>query len=439
MSENGARGRILVVGGGISGITAAVEASEAGAEVVLVEKEAFLGGRVARSNQYFPKMCPPTCGLEINLRRVKSSPRIRVLTGTEVEKVTGEPGRYRVAVRKNPRYVRDSCTACGDCVEVCPVERPDAFNLGMGTTRAVYLPFPMAYPFRFVIDGEACLGEAECGKCVEACAYDAIDLGMEAETEELDVQAVIWATGWDPPDATRFEGLGFGTHPDIITNVMMERLTAPSGPTGGALRRPSNGEEIRSVAFVQCAGSRDENYYKQCSGVCCMAALKQTRYVRERYPDAEIHVFYIDIRAPGRLEDFFAQVQEDEKVTLIKGKVARVSPNGDGLKVEAEDALSGEFVDETVDLVVLATGMIPTGAGAAEVEGGLELDEFGFLAPDQPQAGMIPVGCAKRPIDVAACNRDATAAAARALSLGAGPSREIEGAKNEPVAAIAGE
>jgi quinone-modifying oxidoreductase subunit QmoA len=436
MSQNGARGKILVVGGGISGMTAAIEASEAGAEVVLVEKEAFLGGRVARSNQYFPKLCPPTCGLEINLRRVKSSPRIRVLTQAKVVNVTGEPGSYRATIRKQPRYVKGNCTACGACVEVCPVDRPDAFNLGMGTTKAVYLPFPMAYPFRFVIDPDACLGEEECGKCVPACAYDAIDLGMEPEDEQIDVQSVIWATGWDPPDASQFEGLGFGAHPDIVTNVMMERLTAPTGPTGGELLRPSNGEEIRSVAFVQCAGSRDENYYKQCSGVCCMASLKQTRYVRERYPDAEIYVFYIDIRSPGRLEDFFSAVQEDEKVTLIKGKVARVTPEGDGLKVEAEDTLSGGFVDETVDLVVLATGMIPTGAGAAEVEGGLELDEFGFIAPDQPQAGMIPVGCAKRPIDVAACNRDATAGALKALGLGGA---KIEEAKNEPVAAIAGE
>ncbi|MFO7892695.1 MAG: CoB--CoM heterodisulfide reductase iron-sulfur subunit A family protein [Longimicrobiales bacterium] len=435
MNGNGAGGKILVVGGGISGLTAAVEASEAGAEVVLVEKEAFLGGRVARSNQYFPKLCPPTCGLEINLRRVKTSPRIRILTQAEVTQIAGRPGAYRATIRKDPRYVRENCTACGDCVEVCPEERPDGFNLGMGTTKAVYLPFDMAYPFRYVIDGDACLGEAECGKCVPACPFDAIDLGMEAETEELEVQSVIWATGWDPPDASQFEGLGFGTHPDIITNVMMERLAAPSGPTEGEVRRPSNDEPIESVAFVQCAGSRDENHYPQCSGVCCLASLKQTRYVRERYPDAEIYVFYIDIRAPGRLEDFFVASKADEKLTLIKGKVARVTPSGDGLEVEAEDTLSGDRVRQTVDLVVLATGMIPTGVGETAVDGGLETDAFGFLVPEQSQAGILPVGCAKRPADVAMCNRDATAAALKALGFAGGADQ----AELEPVAAQAGE
>lgn len=413
MSGDGTRGRILVIGGGVSGITAAIEASEAGAEVVLVEKEPFLGGRVARMNEYFPKLCPPTCGLEINLRRIKTSARIRTMTQAEVVKIAGGPGAYHATVRRNPRFVNEKCTACGACVDACPVDRPNAFNLGMDTTRAIYLPFETAYPFRFAIDGDVCPGE-ECGKCVPACPYDAIDLDMEPETEELDVDAVIWATGWAPPDATAFEGLAFGTHPDVITNVMMERLAAPTGPTGGRITRPSDGGGIAKVAFVQCAGSRDENYYPQCSGVCCMASLKQARYVREQYPDADIYVFYIDIRSPGRLEDFYAASQKDEKLKLIKGKVAKVAPENGRLAVEAEDTLSGDRVSQQVDLVVLATGMIPTGTGATEVEGGLSTDAFGFLT-DTTESGMLPVGCAKRPVDVAACVRDATGAAVKAL------------------------
>ncbi len=416
MSEYGKRGTILVIGGGISGITAAIEASEAGADVVLLEKEAFLGGRVARSNQYFPKLCPPTCGLEINVRRIKTSPNIRCLTTTEVESIAGEPGNYQVTIRRNPRFVNAKCTACAACVDVCPEERPDAFNLGKGTTKAIYLPFEMAYPLRYVVDEAACLGEEECGKCVEACPYDAIDLGMEAETEELEVQAIIMATGWDPPDATRFEGLGYGTHENVLTNVEMERLAAPNGPTGGRIQK-GDGGDVQSVAFVQCAGSRDENYYAHCSGVCCMASLKQARYVRAQYPDADIYVFYIDIRAPGRLEDFYAASQEDEKLNLIKGKVAKVTANGGGtLEVEAEDTLSGDRVTQAVDLVVLATGMIPTASGI-EMENGLQTDEHGFLTASQPQAGLLPIGCAKRPIDVAACVRDATGAAVKALQF----------------------
>jgi heterodisulfide reductase subunit A-like polyferredoxin len=420
MSGNGKRGEILVIGGGISGLTAAIEAAEAGANVTLVERESFLGGRVARSNLYFPKMCPPTCGLEINLRRVRTNPRIRTLTLTTVESLTGSPGSYKALLNKAPRFVNSKCTVCGECVGACPVDRPNEFNLGLDRTKAVYLPFEMAYPARFVIDGDACLGADECGKCVDACPYGAIELHMAPETEDLEVGAVIWATGWDPPDATQFEGLGFGQHANVLTNVQMERLAAPGGHTGGKIQRPSDGKALESVAFVQCAGSRDENYFKHCSGVCCLASLKQARYVREQFPEALIFVFYIDIRAPGRLEDFFAAVKEDENLTLIKGKVANITEDSatGNLTVEAEDTLSGEKVAQEVDMVVLATGMIPTGIGDTRVEGGVELDEHGFLTPDQPQ-GYLVAGCAKRPVDVATCNRDATGVALKALTLSA--------------------
>jgi quinone-modifying oxidoreductase subunit QmoA len=417
MSGNGTQGKILVIGGGISGLTAAIEASEAGCEVVLVEKNAYLGGRVAQMNQYFPKLCPPSCGLEINLRRIRTSSRIRTLTMAEVEKISGGEGSYQVTIRQNARRVNNKCTACGACVEPCAVERDDDYNYGMSKTKAVYLPFDMAYPMQFAIDGSVCKG-AECGKCVEACPYDAIDLEMKPETIEVEVQSVIWATGWEPYDAKNIEGLGFGQYPNVITNVMMERLASVDGPTQGKIQRPSDGKEIESIAFVQCAGSRDENYQKHCSGVCCMGSLKQTRYVREQYPDAEILVFYIDIRAPGRLEDFYAAVQEDEKVELIKGKVAKItedSASGD-LEVEAEDTLSGEYEKRKVGMVVLATGIVPTDAGVVlEMDGELQKDEHGFVTNDQPLAGLLGAGCAKRPVDVAACVRDATGTALKAL------------------------
>jgi quinone-modifying oxidoreductase subunit QmoA len=417
MSGNGKPGKVLVIGGGISGMTAAIEASEAGCDVVLVEKNPYLGGRVAQMNQYFPKLCPPTCGLEINLRRFRLSPRIRCLTLSEVEKIAGSPGRYQVTIRRHPRRVNSRCTACGECVEACPVERPDQFNWGMGSTKAIYLPFEMAHPLRYVIDETVCPGP-ECAKCVPACPYDAIDLDMKPETVDVQVQAVIWATGWDPYDASKIDGLGFGTYPNVITNVMMERLAATGGPTAGRIQRPSDGKEIASVAFVQCAGSRDENYLKHCSGVCCMGSLKQARYVREQYPDAQVYIFYIDIRAPGRLEDFYAASQADEKLRLIKGKVARITEDaatGD-LVVEAEDTLSGEPVSQKVGLVVLATGIAPAQAAVQiELDGGLERDEHGFLAPEQPLAGVVGAGCAKRPSEVAASVRDATGAALKAL------------------------
>jgi heterodisulfide reductase subunit A-like polyferredoxin len=408
---------IVVIGGGISGITAAIEAAEAGREVVVVEKSPYLGGRVARSHQYFPKLCPPQCGLEINLRRIRTNPRIQVLTMAEVREIRGGPGRFAVTIEQRPRGVNPRCTACGACVDACPVTRPDDFNLGWTTTKAIYLPYAMAYPPRFVIDPAVCPGTS-CGACVPACPFDAIDLTMQAATLTVEVQAVIVATGWDPYDASRIEGLGFGMHANVITNVMMERLAAPAGPTGGRIVRPSDRGPVRSVAFVQCAGSRDENYLRHCSGVCCLGSLKQARYVREQAPEAEIYVFYIDIRAPGRLEDFYAASQADGHLHLIKGKVAKVTEDAGGsLTVEAEDTLSGAPIRQAVDLVVLATGIVAADTGGIRMDGGLRTDEHGFLTREQAQDGVLVAGCAARPSDVATCVRDATGAVMKALAF----------------------
>jgi quinone-modifying oxidoreductase subunit QmoA len=239
---------------------------------------------------------------------------------------------------------------------------------------------------------------------------------MQEETVEVEVNAVIWATGWSPFDASKIDGLGFGTYANVINNVMMERLAARNGPTEGKIQRPSDGKGVEAVAFVQCAGSRDENYQKHCSGVCCLASLKQVRYVREQYPDARIYVFYIDIRAPGRLEDFYQATEADDKLTLIKGKVAKVTEDAaGGLEVEAENALTGEMVRQQVDLVVLATGLVPADAGQFGVDGGLATDEHGFLLDEQPRGGLFAAGCAKRPVEVGACVRDATGVVGRAL------------------------
>jgi quinone-modifying oxidoreductase subunit QmoA len=407
--------KVLVLGGGISGISVAMESAAAGCEVVLVEKNPYLGGRVAQMHQYFPKLCPPTCGIEISLKRLRTAgEKIQVLTLAEVERITGEPGNYHVTVRQHPRFVNQNCTVCNDCVDVCPVERSDAFNYGMGKTKAIYIPFEQAYPQRYVIDGGVCEGSS-CNKCVEACQYKAIDLGGKEETLEFDVGAVVFATGWEPYDAAKIEPLGFGRIPNVITNVMMERLAAVNGPTGGKILRPRDNAEIESIAFVQCAGSRDENYMRHCSGVCCSASLKQAAYVREQYPEAEIYIFYIDMRTPGRLEDFLQAREADEKIHLIKGKVAKVEEaEWANVTVEAEDVLGGGRVRKTVNMVVLATGIVPSAIGA-EVPGGFTKDDFGFLVAEQQQAGLLAAGCAKRPVDVAACVRDATGMALKAL------------------------
>ena len=245
---------VVVIGGGISGITAAVEAAEVGYDVFLIESNPFLGGRVIRANQYFPKLCSPTCGLEINFRRIKTNPRIRVFTQAEVENISGQEGDFEVTVKLTPRFVNDNCTACNKCAEVCPVERPNDLNFGMNKTKAIYLPHVMALPLKYVIDSTVCPG-SECAKCVDACQYDAIDLAMPEEKLNLRIGSIIVATGWKPYDASKIDTFGFGKYPNVITNVMMERLAASDGPTGGRIVRPSDGKEISSIAFVQCAGS----------------------------------------------------------------------------------------------------------------------------------------------------------------------------------------
>jgi quinone-modifying oxidoreductase subunit QmoA len=406
---------VLVVGGGISGLTAAVEIAEVGYPVTLVEREAYLGGRVARSSRYFPKMCPPNCGLEINFKRVRKNPRIRHLTMAEVRKIEGRTGDYTVTVEVSPRRINARCTACGKCAEVCPVQRPNAFNFGLDTTKAAYLPHDMAFPMRYVIDPQACLGEA-CAKCVPACPFGAIELGMQAESFVLHAGAVIWATGWQPFDPSRIDYYGFGRNPNVINNVMMERLASNNGPTGGRIVRPSDGKEVRNVAFVQCAGSRDENHLPFCSGVCCLASLKQALYVREQYPEAGVSIFYIDIRALGRLEDFYNRVKADERICLIKGKVANIQEDaatGESV-LTVEDVARGEGIQQRADLVVLATGMVPNTA-SDKVPGPAAYDEYGFLVEPGSTGGVIAAGCVKRPVDVAHSVQDATGAALMAI------------------------
>ncbi|MBI5478500.1 MAG: CoB--CoM heterodisulfide reductase iron-sulfur subunit A family protein [Deltaproteobacteria bacterium] len=407
-------GSILVVGGGIAGLTAALEAAEAGHEVHLVEKNHYLGGRVAQLHRYFPKLCPPSCGLEINFKRIRQNPRIHCWTGAQVEKVDGPPGDLEVTVRVAPRYVNERCTACGDCVAVCPVERADDFNYGLSRTTAIYLPHAFAFPLRFAVDRGVCPG-LECGRCLPACKVDAIELGMQPRSMKLKVGAVVYATGWQPYDAARLEGLGFGQAKNVITNVMMERLAAPGGPTAGKITRPSDGRPPQHVVFVQCAGSRDENHLAYCSAVCCLASLKQATYVREQVPDARVHMFYIDVRTPGRYEDFYTKVAADPNVTLSRGKVARVSelPGSGNLLVEAENTLTGELLRVETELVVLATGMQPTASAVAH-------DSLGFLRVDRA-AGFGAAGCARRPADVAGSVQDATGAALRAIQTAGRP------------------
>jgi quinone-modifying oxidoreductase subunit QmoA len=405
----------MVVGGGIAGLTSAIEAAEVGYEVFLVEKNPYLGGRVAQLKQYFPKLCPPACGLEINFRRIKDNPNIKVFTLSELEKVDGGPGAYTVSVRVSPRYVTEDCV-CGDKIaEAVQTEIPNEFNFGMDRVKAAYLPHIMAFPQRYVISPQI-IGTEDANRAKEACP-EGVDFEMQPKTMELKVGAIVWATGWEPYDAHRIDNLGFGQYDNIITNMMLERLAANSGPTGGKIQRPSDDKAPESVAFVQCAGSRDENHLPYCSYICCMASLKHATYIREQYPDTKVYIFYIDIRSPGdRYEKFYNKVKEDENVILIKGKVAEVSedPATKNITVIAENAVTGEKIHQTVDMVVLATGMQPTAANTT-LPTDLTVDEDGFMINDFEKGGQFAAGCAAKPADVVSSNQNATGMALKAI------------------------
>ena len=408
---------ILVVGGGISGMTAALEAAECGRDVVLVERNATLGGRTALLYRYFPKMCHPTCGLEINLRRLKANGCVRVLTMTEVTGVTGRAGGYRATLKTRPRFVNENCTACGECAAAVDTMIPNPYNYGLDRIKAAYLPHAMAYPQRYVLD-PSLIGTPAADNAKVACRYDAIDLAMREETIELDVGSVVWATGWRPYDAARIQPYGYGRYANVITSVEFERFADPSGPTSGRLLRPSDGKEAKNIAFIQCAGSRDENHLRHCSRICCMASLKQTQYVREAWgDDAKSTIYYIDIRAIDRLEDFYRMVQKDPTVKFVKSKPAHI----------AQDQASGDPVVHGVDtegyhryatvhdLVVLAIGMEPE-TGDVALPDAIVRDSSGFIE-GASDGGQFAAGAASSPLDVNRSVQSATAAALRAIRV----------------------
>lgn len=406
---------LLVVGAGIAGVTAALEAAEAGAEVILVERDPSIGGRVLRMHQYFPKLCPPSCGMEINTRRLERNPRIRVMTSTRVTKSERKGEGWMVTLTQAPMYVNERCTACGECARVCKSTVRDPFNLGMREVPAIRLPHQQAWPPRFILDKDACSNE-DLKAIAEACPYDAIDLDATEREDVIEVGAVVLATGWRPYPLEKLSELGGGVLPDVIANVNMERLASPTGPTEGKILRPSTGQPPKKVAFVQCAGSRDVKHLPYCSGVCCLASLKQATYVKRQIPDCEVTMYYIDRRTPGRNEDVLTRVAAMEGVQLVKGKVGKVEKNGGELKLRVEDVDAGKLLEATADLVILATGMVSNLADG-DLPFHVQKDEDGF-GLDDLDGKIFIAGVARRPEDVASSVRDATGAAAKALVAG---------------------
>ncbi len=408
---------IIVVGGGISGMTAALEAAELGKQVILLEKRAYVGGRVSQLYKYFPKMCHPTCGQEINQRRAKGNSNLTILTMAEVTEITGDTGNYSVNVKISPRYVNENCTACGDCEKAVTAEFDDEFNYNLGKRKGAYLPNKMAHPQRYVIDPQM-IGTADADAAKAACKFDAIDLDMKEETLELKAGSIIWATGWKPYDAAKIQPYGYDRYKNVITNVEFERLMDPHGPTGGKLLRPSDGAEAKNIAFIQCAGSRDLNHLKHCSRFCCMASLKQTKYVEEKYgDDAKSSIYYIDIRSIDRFENFYNEVKNSENVKFIKSKPASiVQDENENPIIHGVDTEGAIRYATTHDLVVLAVGMEPS-VDVSEFPVKLVLNENGFIEPDEANGGIFAGGTSADAYDVNRAVQHATAAALRAVQV----------------------
>ena len=409
---------ILVVGAGISGMTSALEAAETGKNVILIEKRPFVGGRITQLYKYFPKLCFPTCGLEINQRRAKANTNLDIITMAEVVDVSGSMGDYTVKIKLHPRYVNDRCTACGDCATVVEAEFDNEFNYNLDKRKGAYLPYNMAHPQRYVLDPRI-IGTADADKAKAACKFGAIDLEMQEEKVTLKVGAIIWATGWRPYDADKIQPYGHDRIQNVLSSVEFERLMDPFGPTGGKLIRPSDGKEAKNVAFIQCAGSRDRNHLRHCSRICCMASLKQSTYVFEKYGDeAKVTIYYIDIRSIDRLEDFYKKIQANPNVNFVKSKVARIDEhksNGNPI-CRGVDTEGCHHYNEEHDLVILAVGMEPS-IDKDHFPVDVVINRDGFIELDEKNGGIFAAGSAADALDVNRSVQSATAAALRAIQV----------------------
>ncbi len=409
---------ILVVGGGFAGLTAAIEAAELGHEVYIVDKMPWLGGRVAQLNKYFPKLCPPSCGLEIQFQRIKNNPKIHCLTLSEVVGLSGKKGDYKVKIRINPRHTAPHNVDFSLLASSLEGEAPSEFELGLCKRKALYKAMPFAYPARWALDPST-LSVSDSARVAGDKFLDVVEKPREIV---LDAASIIVATGWQPYDMANLANLGGGSIKNCISNMQMERLASAFGPTGGKIRRPSDGKAPLKVAFVQCAGSRDENHLSYCSYICCMATFKQCLYIAEQAPQTMITVYYIDLRAPGRYIKVLEQVQALPNVKFVKGKVAEaLQAPGDKVTLVAENALTGQKSRIEYDLAVLATGMQPSLA-AGNLPFPINLDEDGFVE-DGSAKGIFTAGCAKMPLDVSRTAQSGTAAALYATQI-------IKGASN---------
>jgi len=391
--------KAMVIGGGIAGLQAALDIAARGHEVILVEKSPFLGGKARLLDKSFPKVDCTSCFLNEKINKVLFNPSIRVLTLSEVTGVDGFVGNFKVKVRRKGKLVNEKCIGCGRCLDVCGVETPNEQDLGLSNRKAVFMVntpnsrpcnvLPVDYekeihlsrqsfnPQTAVIDSEHC---TRCGECVKVCPTGAIELNQPDIEEEFDLGAIVIAIGFEMFDAHKKPQYGYARYPNVVTSLELERMIHPTGPTHGQLRLPSDGTTPRRAAFIQCVGCRDDTANPYCARVCCMITLKQTILLKEKYPDMDVSVYYIDIRAGGKEYEAIYSKAKRLGVKFIRGRPSSVRPNDGRLLIEAEDTLSGTRIEEGADLVVLATGLQPA-EDIPKIAGMLKIprDQDGFL------------------------------------------------------------
>jgi heterodisulfide reductase subunit A len=429
--------RALVIGGGIAGIQTALDIADAGFEVDIVEKKPTIGGKMTQIDKTFPTLDCAACILTPKMVDCAQNEKIKIYSYSEVESVSGFVGNFSVKIKKKARYVDENkCTGCGLCTEKCPMKKvPNEFNLGMNNRSAIYIPFAQAVPKIATIDPDHCnmLKNGKCGVCAKVCTAGAINYKQEDEIVEQKYGAIIAATGFNPISLEKYDEFAYSQSKDVITSLEFERLTNAAGPTSGKLLRPSDGEHPHTIVFVQCVGSRcgaeDAKGGKSyCSKICCMYTAKHAMLTREKYPDTDVYVFYIDVRTPGKnFDEFYRRAVEEYNVHYIKGMVGKVSPQADGkLLVQGSDLIANEQVKINADLVVLAAAIEPDKSArplATMLTASMDTNDFFTeahpkLRPvESPTAGIFLSGACQGPKDIPETVSQASAAASKAIGL----------------------
>ena len=427
--------RALVIGGGIAGIQTALDIADAGFEVDIVETKPTIGGKMAQIDKTFPTLDCAACILTPKMVDVAQHEKIKIYSYSEVVDVRGFVGNFEVTIKKKARFVKeDVCTGCGLCTEKCPQKKvPNEFNLGMDNRRAIYIPFAQAVPKVATIDPNYCtmLKTGKCGVCSKVCTAKAIDYTQKDEYVDVKYGAIVAATGFNPISMDKFDEFAYSQSKDVVTSLEYERLMNAAGPTAGKLLRPSDGKHPHKIVFVQCVGSRcaacAEKGKEYCSKICCMYTAKHAMLTRDKYPDTDVTVFYIDVRTPGKnFDEFYRRAVEEYGVHYIKGMVGKVSPEGDKLMVRASDLIANKQINIEADMVVLAAAIEPDRSArplATMLTASMDTNDFFTeahpkLRPvESPTAGVFLSGCCQGPKDIPETVSQAGAAAAKVIGL----------------------